>query len=44
MLEGDFVLYIVEVDDGYDMIEWVVNLFYVNGNVGMFGLFYYGYM
>ncbi|WP_143754897.1 CocE/NonD family hydrolase, partial [Listeria seeligeri] len=41
--EGEFVPYIAEVDDGYDTIEWAANLPYANGDVGMFGLSYYGY-
>lgn len=41
--EGEFVPYIAEVDDGYDTIEWLAVQDFSNGNVGMFGLSYYGF-
>jgi hypothetical protein len=40
--EGRFVPYAQEINDGYDTIEWVASLPYVDGNVGMFGLSYPG--
>ncbi|MGD2129145.1 MAG: CocE/NonD family hydrolase [Lysobacterales bacterium] len=40
--EGHFLPYTQEVDDGYDTIEWVAALPYVNGKVGTFGLSYPG--
>ncbi len=41
--EGEFVPYIAEVEDGYDTIKWAAELPYTDGQVGMFGLSYYGY-
>ncbi|WP_099221805.1 CocE/NonD family hydrolase [Listeria costaricensis] len=41
--EGEFVPYVAEVEDGYDTIEWAAGLPYSDGQVGMFGLSYYGY-
>ncbi len=32
-----------EAKDGYDTVEWAANLSYSDGNVGMFGLSYYGF-
>jgi putative CocE/NonD family hydrolase len=40
--EGVFRPYTQEVLDGYDTIEWVARLPWVNGNVGTFGLSYPG--
>ncbi|HYE59110.1 MAG TPA: CocE/NonD family hydrolase, partial [Rhodothermales bacterium] len=40
--EGRFVPYAQETNDGYDTIEWVASLPYVNGKVGTFGLSYPG--
>lgn len=40
--EGRFVPYAQEIADGYDTIEWVASLPYVDGNVGLFGLSYPG--
>jgi uncharacterized protein len=40
--EGFYTPYHQERDDGYDTIEWVAALPYVNGRVGMFGLSYPG--
>ena len=40
--EGRFVPYTQEVLDGYDTIEWVARLPWVDGNVGTFGLSYPG--
>jgi uncharacterized protein len=40
--EGRFVPYVQEINDGYDTIEWVATLPYVDGKVGTFGLSYPG--
>ncbi|HEX2445731.1 MAG TPA: CocE/NonD family hydrolase, partial [Vicinamibacterales bacterium] len=40
--EGRFVPYAQEINDGYDTIEWVAALPYVEGGVGLFGLSYPG--
>ncbi len=40
--EGFFTPYAQEINDGYDTIEWVAGLPYVNGKVGTFGLSYPG--
>jgi putative CocE/NonD family hydrolase len=40
--QGRLTPYVQEVDDGYDTIEWVAALPYVNGKVGTFGLSYPG--
>ena len=40
--EGEFLPYAQETNDGYDTIEWVAALPYVNGKVGTFGLSYPG--
>ncbi|HXH05917.1 MAG TPA: CocE/NonD family hydrolase [Vicinamibacterales bacterium] len=40
--EGRFLPYAQETADGYDTVEWVARLPYVNGRVGMFGLSYPG--
>ncbi len=41
--EGEFQPFIQEPEDGYDTVEWAANLSYSDGNVGMFGLSYYGF-
>ncbi|WP_077212184.1 CocE/NonD family hydrolase [Bacillus dakarensis] len=41
--EGKFYPFLHEAEDGYDTVEWAASLPYSNGNVGMFGLSYYGY-
>jgi uncharacterized protein len=40
--EGSFIPYAQEINDGYDTIEWVASLPYVDGQVGTFGLSYPG--
>lgn len=40
--EGRFVPYAQEIDDGFDTIEWVATLPFVDGQVGTFGLSYPG--
>jgi putative CocE/NonD family hydrolase len=40
--DGRFEPYKQEIHDGYDTIEWVAQLPYVNGKVGTFGLSYPG--
>jgi putative CocE/NonD family hydrolase len=40
--EGRFVPYAQEIEDGYETIDWVARLPYVDGQVGMFGLSYPG--
>lgn len=40
--EGDFYPFQYEEQDGYDSVEWVSGLPYVNGKVGMFGISYVG--
>jgi putative CocE/NonD family hydrolase len=39
---GSFLPYLQEINDGYDTIEWVASLPFVNGKVGTFGLSYPG--
>jgi len=41
--EGEFEPYIQELEDGYDTVEWAAKLPYSTGDVGMFGLSYYGF-
>lgn len=41
--EGDFFPFYDEAEDGYDAVEWAAALPYSNGQVGMFGLSYYGF-
>ncbi|MYL34323.1 CocE/NonD family hydrolase [Pontibacillus yanchengensis] len=41
--EGVFKPFIQEREDGYDAVEWAASLPYSNGEVGMFGLSYYGF-
>lgn len=41
--EGDALLFVNEVDDGYDTIDWIVQQPWSNGRVAMWGDSYYGY-
>ncbi len=41
--EGEFYPFMYEAEDGYDTVEWAANLPYSTGEVGMFGLSYYGF-
>ncbi|KAB2334569.1 CocE/NonD family hydrolase [Cytobacillus depressus] len=41
--EGQFYPFIYEAEDGYDTVEWAASLPYSSGEVGMFGLSYYGF-
>ncbi|KJL32304.1 CocE/NonD family hydrolase [Microbacterium azadirachtae] len=41
--EGDALLNVNEVDDGYDTIEWITQQAWSNGRVAMWGDSYYGY-
>jgi len=41
--EGDALLFVNEVDDGYDTIDWIVQQEWSNGRVAMWGDSYYGY-
>lgn len=41
--EGDALLFVNEVDDGYDTIEWITRQSWSNGRVAMWGDSYYGY-
>ena len=41
--EGDAVLWVHEVDDGYDTIEWITTQRWSNGRVAMWGDSYYGF-
>ncbi|UOQ89102.1 CocE/NonD family hydrolase [Agromyces endophyticus] len=41
--EGDALLFVNEVDDGYDTIEWITKQSWSNGSVAMWGDSYYGY-
>lgn len=41
--EGDALLFVNEVDDGYDTIEWITCQPWSNGRVAMWGDSYYGY-
>lgn len=40
--EGRFNVFFDEIQDGYDAVQWVANLPYSNGKVGMFGGSYTG--
>ena len=40
--EGDFTPFVKEYEDGYDTVEWAAGLPGSDGNVGMFGLSYFG--
>lgn len=41
--EGNALLFVNEVDDGYDTIEWITQQAWSNGRVAMWGDSYYGY-
>jgi uncharacterized protein len=41
--EGEFYPFLYESEDGYDTVEWAAQLPYSTGEVGMFGLSYYGF-
>ncbi|TVP84098.1 MAG: CocE/NonD family hydrolase [Alkalicoccus sp.] len=41
--EGEFTPFLQEFEDGYDTVEWSADLPGADGNVGMFGLSYYGF-
>lgn len=41
--EGDALLFVNEVDDGYDTIDWITRQPWSNGRVAMWGDSYYGY-
>jgi putative CocE/NonD family hydrolase len=41
--EGETAPYVHEVEDGYDMIEWIVAQPWSDGRVAMFGDSYYGF-
>ncbi|WES65855.1 CocE/NonD family hydrolase [Microbacter sp. GSS18] len=41
--QGDALLFVNEVDDGYDTIEWITQQSWSNGRVAMWGDSYYGY-
>ncbi|MCM3652518.1 CocE/NonD family hydrolase [Metabacillus litoralis] len=41
--EGDFFPFKYEGKDGFEAVEWAARLPHSNGNVGMFGLSYYGF-
>lgn len=41
--EGEALLFVNEVDDGYDTIEWITAQPWSNGRVAMWGDSYYGY-
>ena len=43
MSEGEWVPFINEALDGVDTIEWAAQLPYSNGNVGMYGISYFGF-
>ncbi|AZS38049.1 Cocaine esterase [Microbacterium lemovicicum] len=40
---GDALLFVNEVEDGYDTIEWITQQEWSNGRVAMWGDSYYGY-
>jgi len=43
--DGEFTAYSkgVEIQDGYDTVEWITGEFWSNGDVGVMGESYYGY-
>ncbi|WP_249353956.1 CocE/NonD family hydrolase [Microbacterium sp. 2FI] len=41
--DGEALLFVNEVDDGFDTIEWVIRQRWSNGRVAMWGDSYYGY-
>lgn len=42
--EGEFVAFVHEVDDGEDTLEWMSRQPWCNGNIGMWGASYLGYV
>ncbi len=40
--EGDFMAFVNERNDGYDVLEWLTNQSWCDGNVGMFSQSYVG--
>lgn len=40
--EGEFQLFVHEVEDGFDTVEWAARLPHSNGRVGMYGFSYQG--
>lgn len=40
--EGKFTPFVKEYEDGYDTVEWAAKLPGCNGDVGMYGLSYFG--
>ncbi|NJP10372.1 MAG: CocE/NonD family hydrolase, partial [Leptolyngbyaceae cyanobacterium RU_5_1] len=40
--EGDFKLFVDELEDGYDAVQWAANLPGSTGDVGMYGFSYQG--
>lgn len=40
IFEGEFELFILEIEDGIDIINWAVNLLGSIGEIGMYGFFY----
>ena len=41
--EGEWVPFIHEAEDGVDTIAWAAQLPYSNGNIGMYGVSYFGF-
>src|SRR5260370_38278493 len=41
--EGEWIPFIYEAQDGVDTIEWAAKLPYSNGQVGMYGISYFGF-
>ena len=41
--EGEFMAFVNERNDGYDMLEWLTNQPWCDGNVGMFSQSYVGF-
>lgn len=41
--EGQAILFVNEVDDGYDTLQWITQQEWSNGSVAMWGDSYYGY-
>ncbi|HET7521735.1 MAG TPA: CocE/NonD family hydrolase [Bacillales bacterium] len=41
--EGTFRSYLSEAEDGYDAVEWAASLPYSTGDVGMYGISYFGF-
>ena len=42
--EGEFLRFTADGKDGYDTIEWLAKQSWCDGNVGMFGNFYAGFL